>query len=782
MLSGINTPGRPLDAVSYLKFHLIGKREADDQSAFRELLKKLDSSTPMRVVLVAASALLKDVTCATQEVTDDLTILMEALEVFGDSNVDMPVYFGVSGGRGLSSEEAYWSSAIQVSQYLEELDASSKNNLDRLVMPLLALSRLKSSKTSTAGKTLRLIQSLLVAVILSFGGKLREKNGILQLYNIDENSFKTYLSRLQTFLLHALVIKNPKCTREGRVQQVIDAQLQILKDNEKDEAVLKLTLADEKLEELLVALHSSSTNPKHLEDMFEAGINFAVLLACQPPSSQSNQQYQPDGKIWRFDGLDDFQLEHIASQNSRGQQVDGSLLHRLGNLCMIESSLNSSAGNKSFSEKKNVYKDSLFWVPWFDLRSSYPNDFLEVQLIQRHELMLTKLSMILMPHQHHPSQKFVLPAPVKTQAEKSPVAHRDLDSPVEITEPVQLGDDLKQLLNDRDHGSLVRVHFPKGCKASFKTATREHFEAVFYVRKKMRGTWKHENFSLDVKYSALDKDKPFDKFATKWVPYSKWNNWKRAAEAWWRKQGGFSENVKRVSTSGEVSNAFGKNRDEKKRPRDVDEEKWSSEQRSPKKSRPTYLVNLNDTDESANGPSTALGESTAPSESAYQLLLRERSVKVEQIFKCLDDEKLDKDDRIHTLGAKAKQLYEDLIEVEDLIDAEIEKGCHEAGDDFRDFPLAGQRGILRVGEHVFDRRKRNDDQHTAWRVLGAGLTIHVSKFIVCYKVEEIIPEGVIRRRKMKYNVPSEFLHRKLEDASYVSPRRPQSIVDVSNIK
>jgi hypothetical protein len=752
-------------------------------------------------VLVAASALLKDVTCATQEVTDDLTILMEALEVFGDSNVDMPVYFGVSGGRGLSSEEAYWSSAIQVSQYLEELDASSKNNLDRLVMPLLALSRLKSSKTSTAGKTLRLIQSLLVAVILSFGGKLREKNGMLQLYNIDENSFKTYLSRLQTFLLHALVIKNPKCTREGRVQQVIDAQLQILKDNEKDEAVSKLTLADEKLEELLVALHSSSTNPKHLEDMFEAGINFAVLLACQPPSSQSNQQYQRDGKIWRFDGLDDFQLEHIASQNSRGQQVDGSLLHRLGNLCMIESSLNSSAGNKSFSEKKNVYKDSLFWVPSFDLCSSYSNDFLDDQLIQRHEQMLKNLSKILMPHQHHPSQNFVLPAPVRTQAEKSPVAHRDPDSPVEITEPVQLGDDLKQLLNDPVVGSLVRVHFPKGCKAAFKTATREHFEAVFYVRKKMRGTWKHENFSFHVKHSALDKDKPFDKFATKWVPYSKWNNWKRAAEAWWRKQGGFSENVKRVSTalstSGEVAHAFGKNRDEKKRTRDDVEEKWSLEQRSPKKSRPTYHVNVNDTGESANGPSTgestapyesvyhpssASGESTAPYESAYQLLLRERSVKVEQIFKCLDDEEL-KDDRIHTLGAKAKQLYEDLIEVEDLIDAEIEKGCHEASDDFRDFPLAGQRGILRVGEHVFDRRKRNDDQYTAWRILGAGLTIHVSKFIVCYNVEEIIPEGVIRRpKKMKYNVPSVFLHRKLVDASYLSPRRPQSIVDVSNIK
>jgi len=61
-------------------------------------------------------------------------------------------------------------------------------------------------------------------------------------------------------------------------------------------------------------------------------------------------------------------IEHILPQNpDESWDVDdikiGRLVYRLGNLCLLERSLNSEVSNKNYTEKTDVYKKSSYKPP-----------------------------------------------------------------------------------------------------------------------------------------------------------------------------------------------------------------------------------------------------------------------------------------------------------------------------------------------------------------------------------------------------------------------------------
>jgi hypothetical protein len=457
MLTGINTPGRPLDAVSYVKFHLAKSRFDEGQKD----VAKLDSSTPNSAVFVAACAILENVKTAVM--TDELSIVTEALAVSKNRIDSIRIFEDFD--NGLNYEETYWTRAIPVAQYLEQMDDSSINPVDRCIMPLLALSRIKPSKTSPFSKTLRLVQPLLVAAILSFGGKVALSGSPPKdtLSSTNDVSLRSYFESLGPHLLSILVTNNNRVTA---LLEFIEKQLNWFKKGERESAQKGLNLKPEKIDQLLKILFDSTTSPKVLKDMMGAGIKFAVLLACQPPKESK----------WRFDGLHDFQLEHIAAQKS-STEISDSLIHRLGNYCMLEPEKNSSAGNKPFSDKKLVYKDSAFYAPWELSQRDDLKNFLEPQIRKRHKELLNKLYYLLKPKGSDPPGK-TFDLPLNGDHDSPENGDHDLR-----TEKVKkILSDEKGHLND-DSCRFLEYTFKRGCTNEFESVTREQFEAVFCVCK-----------------------------------------------------------------------------------------------------------------------------------------------------------------------------------------------------------------------------------------------------------------------------------------------------------
>ena len=74
--------------------------------------------------------------------------------------------------------------------------------------------------------------------------------------------------------------------------------------------------------------------------------------------SIENQKYNKD--YYPFDT--DATIEHIFPENYMNNEieVDNSLIYRLGNLTLLESSLNKKCGNKSFNEKVEIYMKSQY--------------------------------------------------------------------------------------------------------------------------------------------------------------------------------------------------------------------------------------------------------------------------------------------------------------------------------------------------------------------------------------------------------------------------------------
>jgi hypothetical protein len=773
MLSGINTPGLPLDAVSHLKFHLRARREAEDLKDFEKLLQKLSSSTPTHVVLVAACAILPDVSSAAQQVTDDLTIVMDAISVFGESADSMPIFFGVNGSKGLTSEESYWSSAIQISQYLDQMDASSATPIDKSIMPLLALSRLKSSKISTSGKTLRLIQSLLLAAILSFNGKVTTDTSRLYNYNNNDlTGLPTYLKHLETRLLYTMIMKPSKGNREFNVQQLINKQLELL-DKKNDDALSQLKLDPAKISELLIELHKSDSNPQIQDDIHEAAINFAVLLACQP----GKNQWHPDGRLWRFDGLNGlFHLEHIAPQNPRGRKVDVSLLHRLGNFCLLEPELNSQAGNKQFLEKKKVYKESAFFTPYM-LSSNTDQDFLEHQIIDRHEKMLILLHNRLKT-EDIPEDTLMKQGIYRLHAPVSPMSAEvlvvDSDSPVAQSNLNLLGQDLQDLLKI-DEGSLVRVHFPMGCKASSHDASLEQLKAVLTVRKWMNRNTKKKTVIHPVEdYGLSDQRATFK--GPNFITKETWNRWRQASKKWWENQSGHLLEKKYTSSNANttfpsstlrdtlsdislgsginIGMHIGHQRRDGKRPRDsiqagksIEEETSSKRQRT-SNDKQTHTIDEMDTHDE------------------FDQLQDELNKYVSHFHECMKSAHSD-NGRIHTLSNEAKHTYNNILQLEEKM--------KEFRDDFIvDIDFVQHKGILNVGDIVFDRREGN----IAFKVISVGVRVLAidSRLSVTYTVgapkEDEVQEGTTCfGKKNRSDVPSKFLYKMASDLSVLSPRR-----------
>ena len=55
-----------------------------------------------------------------------------------------------------------------------------------------------------------------------------------------------------------------------------------------------------------------------------------------------------------------FDIEHIHATEDPSISIDDTLQNSIGNLTLLESSINRSIGNKTFSEKKIQYADSSF--------------------------------------------------------------------------------------------------------------------------------------------------------------------------------------------------------------------------------------------------------------------------------------------------------------------------------------------------------------------------------------------------------------------------------------
>ncbi len=74
--------------------------------------------------------------------------------------------------------------------------------------------------------------------------------------------------------------------------------------------------------------------------------------------SIENQKYTKDYHL--FDT--NVTIEHIFPENYMNieKEVDNSLIYRLGNLTLLESSLNKECGNKAFNEKIEIYKKSQY--------------------------------------------------------------------------------------------------------------------------------------------------------------------------------------------------------------------------------------------------------------------------------------------------------------------------------------------------------------------------------------------------------------------------------------
>jgi len=72
--------------------------------------------------------------------------------------------------------------------------------------------------------------------------------------------------------------------------------------------------------------------------------------------SIENQKYQKD--YYPFDT--NATIEHIFPENYVNEGIDNSMINRLGNLTLLESTLNKECGNKPFKEKIKIYEKSQY--------------------------------------------------------------------------------------------------------------------------------------------------------------------------------------------------------------------------------------------------------------------------------------------------------------------------------------------------------------------------------------------------------------------------------------
>ena len=558
MLAGINTPGKPLDPVAHLKFQLREKRTDDDSEGFKSFVKGLGGAATSSSVMVAACALLPEIKMAAEEITDPIVILMKSLETFkvtrlhnSEEEDDEPVFFSVFADsfKGLNAEENYWCSAINLAQYLENLDAnpSSKNANDRALMPLLALSNIKPSTdkslgkslvdtSSTATKTLRLIRSLLVAIILACKGSV--ESGNLNVTNAD--NFKNILLGLEGELLYNLVCKRQQGSREDNVLKMISTKLKNLKNLKNSSQLSPKQQPSDEVMRLLDQLHSNSV--PH-DPIAEAGKRFAVLLACQPPQDMNRP----------FDGLDGiFELEHIVAKESKDESVAMALknndcLHRLGNLCLLEKDINTAAGNRSFTDKKQNYKYSKYYVP---LKLSVllpgggddpPSSWDFQDFAKRHREMLCYLHKRLRGTPPG-DELYKIDVPTTSQPstslaeERSVVAIENRDS----SNP-EVSKALRKLLQTKVTGQIIAENCPKAFNKNYTKVSRDEFLAVKHIMcAKSKRKSKGKYISADPSRVALTRHSHLlvSEEEPLLVSSYLWGTWKYSAEEWWKKNGG----------------------------------------------------------------------------------------------------------------------------------------------------------------------------------------------------------------------------------------------------
>lgn len=554
MLAGINAPGKPLDPVAHLKFHLRGKRTDDDCDSFKSFVKSLGSAATSSSVLVASCALLSDIKIAAEEITDPITILMKSLESFvSDSSSrsvedevlsDDPIFFSVgsNSSTGLNAEENYWYSAISIAQYLEkiEVNASSNNSFDRALMPLLALSNIKPNTdkslgralvdtSSSVAKTLRLFRCVLVAAVLTFKGSVESGN----LNIIHGDQFKKFLLGLEVDTLYNLFCKRHQKDREEQMINLIQAKLKLL--NKGIDSIYNCTVNNELTLKLLIQLHEHATIPQ--DPMIDAGKSFAVLLSCQSPSTYD----------WRFDGLNgNFEIEHIVAKESKDETVSMSLkenkcLHRLGNLCLLENDINSSASNKGFLDKKDLYNRSEFYVPrkLSGLAGILPPSSWDFNnFSNRHQEMLCFLHKRLIgkppddPNIYKISNKF-FDLTIETTSMTEGPPNRNIN----------ITDNFRTLIHSIN-GRIIADNCPKAFSKSFSKVSREEFLAVKHIMlaRHETGNGGASEYILS-EPSKVALGRHFGLFEDNVKPElevsnNQWGYWKSKAEEWWKKNGG----------------------------------------------------------------------------------------------------------------------------------------------------------------------------------------------------------------------------------------------------
>jgi hypothetical protein len=541
MLAGHNTPGLQLDVISYIRFDLMrthDETQSEDKKSIRDnLTKEIDSNIPEHAILVAACALLKCVDSVESDETT-LTIVIKALSVsakkeFKLNFFKLNFFKDTTNVDGFNAEQSYWLSAIQIARYLENIDSKSKHRLDLAIMPILALSRLKPN--SKCGKTLRLIQSLLVMSILLSQGSVINNN---ELKVSGEENFIKYLKKLETKLLHTLITKEKNVEREKSMQKFIDNHLKILESStELKGALIDVKLEKSQVDKLLQEIHT--TKSRKGDEMFDAGFTFAILLACQP---------KPDFG-WRFDGLDnktvncEFQLEHIAPQTPQIQSSNITLINRLGNFCLLESAINSSAKNKPLSGKKDAYSTSDFFVPRdFSLRLD--NSFGDQQISARHKKMLDFLHLRFMESQDitdNPNPSTDLYLILSTESDASLENHhmdkhdtdKD-DTDKEDTDKHNM-DKLRKLLDDDDKRFIVREYFNDGLLQVPTIAKELHLKAVFYVYNTINPDPKYDG--KKIKFKSMKKNRNADEDEdVELIDNKLWDKWRgETTKRWYEK-------------------------------------------------------------------------------------------------------------------------------------------------------------------------------------------------------------------------------------------------------
>jgi len=105
-----------------------------------------------------------------------------------------------------------------------------------------------------------------------------------------------------------------------------------------------------------------------------------VLLSIE------NKEYNKDYHL--FDT--NVTIEHIYPENyfNKEEEIDNSMIYRLGNLALLEPSLNKKAGNKSFDQKKEIYKKSQYEMT----KKLSENEEWKDESIRNRQLQLAKIA------------------------------------------------------------------------------------------------------------------------------------------------------------------------------------------------------------------------------------------------------------------------------------------------------------------------------------------------------------------------------------------------------